>query len=142
MPESRCTTHSVWKPNASFPTVAWPENPPSKYFSSASRTRALMRSRNASPSSMCLPDTRKDMEWPPLQSRTKRRAAPVPTSQLGTTRRSFNAMDCPDRLGRRELVPPALDRRRDAHGLPVFGHGAAGDIDTGFAQPLDDGVVG
>ena len=36
MPESRCTTHSVRKPNASLPTVTWPENPPSKYFSSAS----------------------------------------------------------------------------------------------------------
>src|SRR6266853_5567407 len=86
MPKSRCTTHSVWKPNASLPTVAWPENPPSKYFSSASRTRALMRSRRASPSSMCLPDTRKDMDGPPVAvpNQTPRRVSPT-LSQLGTT---------------------------------------------------------
>src|SRR6266851_1752286 len=63
MPESRWITHSVRNPNPSLPTVTWPENPPSKYFAVASAIRSLMRERNASPTSMFLPETRNDI-WP------------------------------------------------------------------------------
>src|SRR5215467_13314413 len=40
------------------------------------------------------------------------------------------------------LLAPALHRRRDLHRLTVFRDGAARDVDTSGAQPLDDGVVG
>src|SRR5690242_14605826 len=61
IPESRWITHSLRNPKPSLPTVTWPEKPPSKYFAVASLIRPLMRSRRASPMSIFLPDTRKDI---------------------------------------------------------------------------------
>src|SRR5262244_4434848 len=40
------------------------------------------------------------------------------------------------------LLAPTLHRGRDLHRLTVFRDGAAGDVDPGGAQLLDDGVVG
>src|SRR5262252_9909239 len=39
------------------------------------------------------------------------------------------------------LVPPALHRGRDSHGLAVLCNRAARDVDAGRAQLLDDRVV-
>src|ERR1051325_10343596 len=132
MPESRCTTHSVWKPKASLPTVTCPENPPSKYFSSASRTRALMRSRRALPTSMFLPDTRKgivasDFDRRPIKFARLGRFLPIdvglaPTpvnatprpkrpAELGDPRAHRSFPQAPKISSRnRELIPPALHR--------------------------------
>ncbi len=38
--------------------------------------------------------------------------------------------------------PAPFDRGWDAQGLAVFGDRAAGDVDAGFLQDLDDPVVG
>src|SRR5215207_8106893 len=113
MPESRWITQSVRKPNPSRSTVTWPEYPPWKYLLTASAIRAFTRSRNAPPISMFLPETRNGIVRLLL-------------------RRSAD---------RRVLLPPPLHRRGDAHRLPVFCDGAAGDVDTGFTQLVDDGVV-
>src|SRR5262245_9487530 len=42
----------------------------------------------------------------------------------------------------RLLLPAALHRGRDPHGLPVFGNRATRDVDAGMAKLLDDRVVG
>jgi len=44
--------------------------------------------------------------------------------------------------GRRLLLSPPLHRGRYAHGFAIFRNRAAGDVDTGFPQLLDDRIVG
>src|SRR6266436_2105202 len=119
MPESRCTTHSVRKPKPSLPMVTCPENPPSKYFAVASATRALIRVRSASPTSIFLPETRNCM------------------TDLRCYVRSSG-----DRAERRLLFPSPLHGGRNSHRLAVFCDGSPGDVDPRLTQLLDDGIVG
>src|SRR6516164_1513312 len=105
-------THSVRKPNPSLPTVTWPEYPPSKYLAVASETRELMRSRNASPRSMFLPDTRNAM--------------------------LISERSAQGRL----LLAPSLHRRRNPHRFTIFRDRPARNVDTNGTQPFDDGVIG
>src|SRR5690606_15687023 len=58
-PVSSRTMQSAEKPARDFTMLTCPEKPPSKYFSTASPILPSMRVRNASPTSMCLPEIRR-----------------------------------------------------------------------------------
>src|SRR5215813_7906565 len=90
--------------------------------------RALMRARNASPTSMFFPEIRKGMALPPLSAVTR--------SSLKMLRRSARAVK------RGLLFPAPLHRGGDAHRLAVFGHGAARDVDASATQLFHDRIVG
>src|SRR3954462_15440977 len=68
---------------------------------------------------------------------------PCCVSPTNSTRQPLTGFQCDAAysLSGRELVAAALNRGRDAHGLPVLGYGAARDLYSGLAQPLNDGVV-
>ena len=126
-------------------------------FVDALQRRASSRaSRKASPMSMFLPDTRNGMDRLRLLSQQRRagrdaRSQPSRMNCRDACQLTYEPPPAavnahndarPDHQAHRGLlVPPALHRGRNPHRLAIFGDRAAGDIDAGAAQNVDDGVV-
>src|SRR5258708_11093775 len=164
MPESRWITHSVRNPKPSLPTVTWPENPPSKYFAVASAIRSLMRERNASPTSIFLPETRNDICWPPISITLHgcgtctyaddpyarlRASAPqrpchwyIGSSPTACQTAAPRSRRSEARTRRGLLLAPPLHRGWYPHRLSIFGDGAAGGLDSRAAPALHQWCVG
>src|SRR5271154_3093810 len=123
-PEARLTTQSIRKPWPSFESVTSASPPRSKYLPMLVRRSSDIRVRSASPTSTCLPET-----WTCMTLTTRRPPGGVKRSKT------------PD-LAQLAQQPLAFHRRGNAHRLAVFRHRAAGDIDPGDLQQVDDGIVG
>src|SRR6202041_1415989 len=123
-PEARVTAQSIRKPWPSFDSTTSASPPRSKYLPMLVRISSEMRVISASPTATCLPET-----WTCISLSTRREPDGV--------KRPFDGAS-----GGLAQHPLALHRGRYAHRLPVFGDGAAGDVDAGFLQDIDDGVVG
>src|ERR1700733_1252621 len=104
--------------------------------------RASIRPRKASPTSRFFPEIRNDKAASeanpphPVELGMPRSGVNAPGNRVAETKRRSTGGS-----GGLFLTPP-LHRRRDAHGLAVFRHRAPGNIDTGNAQLVDNGIVG
>ena len=113
--------------------------------------RSLTRPRSASPMLMLFPEIRRVISMPSngVVGRVATFMRGRPYSDLASAQSRRRGVAGTIGYGGRRagiakhalFVAAALHRGRNSHGLPVFRHGAAGDINAGFPQSFHDGVV-
>src|SRR5215469_13642632 len=97
-----------------------------------------MRPRNASPTSIFLPETRNGMS---ASAYVCSRESDLGMGVRGVNEVVRDGLDASDDW-RGLFLPPSLHRGRNAHCFAIFRHRPPRDVDAGLAELVDNGVVG